>query len=684
MNAPKADRRWMDRAILGAICVLVVGIFWSSAEPGFFELASPDAKDSYYNLLVQGFRSGQLSVKRDAPPGLAKLANPYDPAANAPEVWDTRYLSYEMSYYQGKLYLYYGVTPAVVLFWPYAALTGNYLPHKDAVVIFFTLGFLVAAGLLYAVWQRYFGAISVWVIAAGTLALGLATGALGPLANSDLHEVPHSCGFAFSMLTLAAIWGALHKPKGRMVWLMLASLAYGLAIGARPSLLFGAIILLAPVVHAWRGAAGPVSPRQTGWLLLAAAGPLMLIGFGLMLYNALRFDSPFEFGWRYQLTDIQNNAAEPFSLHYLWFNVRFYFLEPIRWGSHFPFLQAGRQPPLPSNYYGVGQPYCGLLINNPLVWLALAVPLAWSGRPAEERSAMRWFAWASGLFFATSALTLCLFFSGSGGYLPDFLPALMLLAVAGILGVERALAGSPVQRRMVRWGWCLLLTYSVAFNLLAGVKARAYANYIAGNSLMHQQRVDEAIEHFQKAAALDPRPAFIHIGLGNAYCRKGLLVEAVVQFQKALESDRDSAEARYDLGCSLLQAGRLDEAVVQFQQALEIDPDFAAAQDATVNNNFAWSLATNPEASQRNGTVAVILAEGACRRTHYQVTTMVGTLAAAYAEAGRFADAIATAQKAIALAGQNRESDLLQKNQELLALYQKHQPYRESQPDLNR
>jgi hypothetical protein len=645
----------------------------------FFESASPRAEDSYYNLLVQGFRSGQLNVKREAPPELAQLANPYDPAANASYVWDTRCLSYEMSYYKGKLYLYYGVTPALVLFWPYAALTGHYCLHKYAVVIFFALGFLVAAWLLYAVWQRYFTEASIWVIAAGILALGLATGALGTLSSCDLHEVPHSCGFAFTMLALAAIWGALHKPKRQVLWLMLASLAYGLAIGSRPSLLFGIIILLIPVAHTWCAASEPVSLRRIGLLFMAAVGPVMLIGLGLMVYNTLRFDSPFEFGWRYQLTDIQNAVAQQFSLHYLWFNLRLYFLEPIRWGCHFPFLQAGPLSPLPPNYYGVGGPYCCILSNYPVVWLAFAAPLAWRGRTVAEVSALRWFAWAAFLLSMICALTLCVFFSGSSGYLTDFLPALMLLAVVGILGLERTLAGSPVWRLVARWTWCLLLTYSVAFSILASIKAHAYANYILGNSFVNQGRVDEAVEHFQKALALDPEPAIFHVGLGTAYSRKGWGNEAMIHFQKAVAIEPGLANAQYDLGCNLVRAGQLDEALIHLQKALAIEPDIAATHDpAEINNNFAWSLATSPEADERNGTIAVILAEGACRKTHYQVTMMVGTLAAAYAEAGRFEEAISTAQKACALASQTGDQELLKKNQELLALYLKHQPYREA------
>jgi 4-amino-4-deoxy-L-arabinose transferase-like glycosyltransferase len=95
-------------------------------------------------------------------------------------------------------------------------------------------------------------------------------------------------------------------------------------------------------------------------------------------------------------------------------------------------------------------------------------------------------------------------------------------------------------------------------------------------------------------------------------------------------------------------------------------------------NNLAWRLATSPDAKVRDGSQAVQLAERACEQTHYQKTIYLGTLAAACAEAGRFEDAMAAAQKAIALAQENGEQELVRKNQELLELYRRHEAYRES------
>ncbi|MGA3284483.1 MAG: hypothetical protein ABSD57_08500 [Verrucomicrobiota bacterium] len=116
--------------------------------------------------------------------------------------------------------------------------------------------------------------------------------------------------------------------------------------------------------------------------------------------------------------------------------------------------------------------------------------------------------------------------------------------------------------------------------------------------------------------------------------------------------------------------GRTDEVVFHLNEVLRLNPDSVDAM-----NNLAWLLATCPDANVRDGTRAVQLAEHACELTGYKKTMYVGTLAAAYAEAGRFAEAMATAQKACALASQSGEQDLLQKNRELLELYRAHKPY---------
>src|SRR5437899_1236270 len=71
--------RWMQRGVLGAVCALVIGVYAYTAQSGFATSSSLNAADEYYNLLVQGFRAGQLNLKREVPPAFAQLSDPYDP-----------------------------------------------------------------------------------------------------------------------------------------------------------------------------------------------------------------------------------------------------------------------------------------------------------------------------------------------------------------------------------------------------------------------------------------------------------------------------------------------------------------------------------------------------------------------------------------------------------------------------
>jgi superkiller protein 3 len=201
----------------------------------------------------------------------------------------------------------------------------------------------------------------------------------------------------------------------------------------------------------------------------------------------------------------------------------------------------------------------------------------------------------------------------------------------------------------------------------------AEADNNLGNLLCQKGRVDEAMVYYQKALQIEPDYAEAHNNLGNALFQKGRVDEAIARYQKALQIKPGYVNARNNLGNALLQKGKVDEAIVQYQQALQIKPD-----SPDILNRLAWLLATCPDAHIRNGVQAVQYVGRACDLTHYGVAPLVGTLAAAYAEAGRYDEAIATAEKACELAAAAGERELLEKNQKLLALYRARQPYHEA------
>jgi len=554
---------------LGVVCVLVIGMYAYTAPLGRLESSFSNPADDYYNLLVQGFRDGHLSLKKELPAGFARLADPYDPDANSLY----RGLPYRMSdqsYYKGRLYLYFGVTPALILFWPFVALTGHYLSDRLAVTVFCAVGIAVSLGLLRALWRRYFAEVSVGVVALCALALGLATGVPVLLPQSDIYQVAVSCGYMLTMLALGAIWCALHDTERRCRWLIAASMAYGLAVGARPSLLFGAVILLVPVVMAWR-------ERRRVWAaMIAAIGPIALIGLGLMYYNYLRFDNPFEFGQHYELGGHRQFMMQFFNVRYLWFNFLVNFLEPARWTAHLPFVHKAAVPPLPSGYYDVQDPF-GVLTNIPLVWLALAAPLGWRKRSDQERGALRFFVTAAWLLFGMCALTLMFLHTADVRYEVDFLPALVLLAVVGILGIERALADQPAQRRLARWGWGGLLGFSVVFNVLVSVRNYAHVGCSMATMLTAEGRVPEAIRVFENALRIEPDDADGRFNLGFALRQAGKPQEAIREYEYALRLNPDYVDAHVNLGMTLAELGNSEDAIRHWDEALRIKPDCVEA-----------------------------------------------------------------------------------------------------------
>ena len=562
-----------------AACVLVLAAYAWSLGPNLPRLTGDNGSAAYYNQLVGGFRSGRLSLRRAAPAELLRLRDPYDPRASEPFRVGPQGV-HDLSLYQGRLYLYFGITPALLLFWPWEILTGGYLSHGQAAWLGCAAGFLAGAGLVHALWRRYFAGAPAAIAAAAVLAFGLAGSAPLLLQRAEVWEVPIACGQALVLLSLAAAWAALHDPERRIRWTAAASLAYGLALGARPSLLFGAVVVLVPL---WSERQALASPRAIK-LLLAAAVPIALCGLGLAWYNFARFHDPLEFGQRYQLAADRQETVRHFSLGYLWFNFRVYFLKPARWGGSFPFLRPLLWPEAPAGHGPIEDPF-GVLANLPITVLALAAPLAWRGRPAAEAGSLRRFAFAAALLFGANAVLFCLFYGNTSRYEFEFLPALLLLAVLGIFGLERALAARPRLRGAARAGWACLLAVSLAYMGLQSDLRGAQTRLLYGSMLSDSGLPKAGIAQLRAALRRAPGLAEAHNNLANAYLRLNLPHEAEAEYEEAIRLDPGSAAQRYNLGNLLVREGRAAEAVLEYQAALQLEPNYAE-----VHYNLAVAL----------------------------------------------------------------------------------------------
>ncbi len=228
-----------------------------------------------------------------------------------------------------------------------------------------------------------------------------------------------------------------------------------------------------------------------------------------------------------------------------------------------------------------------------------------------------------------------------------------------------------------------------------------------GVALVGKGRLDEAITHFRKILEVDPEYAEIYNNLGIALDRKGKLDSAIGQWQKALDLNPEYADAHNNLGFGLYRKKKPDEAIAHWLKAVEIDPKLAQAHfnlgnayysrrripeavaswrkglhiepnEVPALNRLAWVLATCPDPSIRDGLEAVSLAERAVQLTDERDPSLLDTLAASYAEAGRFAEATQSARRAITLAEQRNELPLAEAVKSRLALYEANTPFRET------
>ena len=621
MSAP-ARYRPQDLLPLVVVAAAVVAGFAALLGLSRSYAWSGPASGEPYNLAVEGFRAGHLWLAKEAPAPLVRAGDPYAFATYR------RFLGppwnlVDLSYYRGHLYAYFGVTQAVILFWPYRAVTGAFLHQAYGVFAFCALGYAVSVGLAAAAWRRYFPGAGVWAVAAVALLLGTVTTLPVFLVRPGLFEVSISCGYFLTMLSLAALWNSWHRDRGRACWLALASLLYGLAVGARPTLLFGAALLALPVAAAFLEERRSGLPAGARGLLAAALLPIAAVGAGLAAYNVARFGNPLQLGTGYMLTGVNLAGMKSFGLRFAWDNVRVYVLEPLRWHAGFPYVWQPARPPLAAGHLTV-EFFFGVLEAFPVL-LAVAIgPVAWRG--ARRGRSPSGIASALALLCALEALPIFLYACVSSRYLLDFLPALALLAGLGILGLEDAVRGGgapdgkgPPPLRApapaLRLAVCAALAYSVASGwLLAlalsgfyrgaeqGVAAlnagrtqdavtalervcginpdfRGRAEMLVGTALLGQGRVGEGAAFLGAAVRDQPDLEAAHLNLGRALLEQGRFRESAESLRRAAALDPLDGEAEAYLGVALFKEGRTAEAVEREKAALAINPDLDEARE---------------------------------------------------------------------------------------------------------
>jgi tetratricopeptide (TPR) repeat protein len=206
----------------------------------------------------------------------------------------------------------------------------------------------------------------------------------------------------------------------------------------------------------------------------------------------------------------------------------------------------------------------------------------------------------------------------------------------------------------------------LCFNeLLKQNENSAEVHYNLGLALSAQKKYDDAIIHFAKAMEMDPKYPNTHDRMGAALLATGKLDEAIEHLKEGLATSPDQGETYINLATAYTKQSKYGPAIENWTRAAELKPNNVA-----VLNNLAWLLATAEDASVEDANKAIGLARRACELTGHKDPDSLDTLAAAYAAAGRFDDAVTTARQAVDFARAGGRENLSVEIQQRMKLYQ--------------
>jgi hypothetical protein len=404
--SPRTRARIFHLAVLVVVAGALSLYAWISSQSAVYA----DFTRDYTERLASG--KADLSLRPSS--RILTLADPYDPKLNAGAVLDA-------SLYRGHYYVYFGITPFITLLVPWFLVTGHHLGEPAAVALYACGGFLLATATLLLARRKYFPDGGRFASVMAVLLVGFASPVVLVVRRPAIYELVIACAWFYFALALCCAFQAMHAERRRGAWLFFASVSMGLSVGSRASYALGAIFFL---VWAWllttRRYSHVFSRRQ--WMLGVLA-PLAAVGAGLASFNWLRFGNPLEFGFNYQINELDRSRVVFWGFRNFGFNLDQYLFRPWRLGGYFPFFLGERSGPLSTlENYGRTEFLYGFLATVPLLALVAAAPWALRGLAKLRMLALL----AAGVSLL-NLFALVGLINGSYRYQVDAVPGLLLV-----------------------------------------------------------------------------------------------------------------------------------------------------------------------------------------------------------------------------------------------------------------
>lgn len=471
-------------AVLTAFLLATVGLFslYVGSKAGSLRAKTGDQLSQE---LVDAFSEGQVSLLKEPSPELLALENPYSPQqradSGAPYAWD--HLLYE-----GKYYSYYGIAPVLTLFLPYHLITGAYFPTSYACLLFGLIAAVFLTGAYMAMIRRWFSKTPFRLVVVGLFCLLLCSGIWLCVIRPMFYEAAELSGLMFMAIGVFFLFCSnifTDKPL-QLHRLALSATALSLAVMSRPTFAAYVVVLLVWFFFGLRQHRdrAPVEKKTKSTLLCLAAIliPFAVFGGAQMLYNTVRFGSPFEFGIRYSLTinDFTNTRFSPsLSLISIW---NMLFGVPTFTPTTFPYF-SGNVEKFGINAYYFIETGCGLGLFWRFLPLFAIVLLPYLMKRMNRRQLVRGTLLCGLPGLLVPLLTLIITWESGYAlrYNVDFAWPMVLFAIALCFAVYGKISHPKVKKGLqllfICCGVvCLISTLVLVFQHVPGVTNTVYPN----------------------------------------------------------------------------------------------------------------------------------------------------------------------------------------------------------------
>jgi hypothetical protein len=403
----------LSTALVLIAAALALAIAW-------FAGLSGDRKGLLTSEYTRALAAGHTYLGIQPDPRLLALRDPYDPAKNQ------AYRLVDASLFNGRYYLYFGIVPFITVLVPWLLLTGHQLPDSALSAAYCIGAMLCLSAILGSAIRRHFPRLGFVSLAIGILTGSIASGALILVRDPNIYQLAIAAAYFHDFAALLAAYVALHDPKRARLWLALAALNAGLAVGCRPShVIVAAAFALFIAGECFRRG----TSRRTRWqALLLTTAPLAAVAMALGWFNWFRFNSPFDFGILHALVNSEGSKTSFVGARFVPYNLWLYLFGWPRWSPWFPFFLRTAVPPFGApRDYNMEQVY-GMFVIAPFVLCAAALFSRWGRIPVVLR---RFLVLALSIG-AGNLMFLTMIDGANARYSVDFLPCFLLAAGFGL------------------------------------------------------------------------------------------------------------------------------------------------------------------------------------------------------------------------------------------------------------